>query len=55
MIYRFGDFELDTELYELRRQGAAQPVEPQVFDLLRFMIEQRDRTVTKDELYDSVS
>ena len=35
MIYRFGDFELDTELYELRRQGAAQPVEPQVFDLLR--------------------
>ncbi len=54
MIYRFGDFELDTELYELRRQGAAQPVEPQVFDLLRHMIEQRDRTVTKDELYDTV-
>ena len=54
VIFRFGDFELDTELYELRRQGAAQPVEPQVFDLLRFLIEQRDRTVTKDELYDSV-
>ena len=35
VIYRFGDFELDTELYELRRHGAAQPVEPQVFDLLR--------------------
>ena len=54
MIYRFGDFELDTDLYELRRQGTAQPVEPQVFDLLRFLIEQRERTVTKDELYDSV-
>ena len=43
VIYRFNDFEADTELYELRRQGEAQPVEPQVFDLLCFLIEQRGR------------
>jgi TolB-like protein/Flp pilus assembly protein TadD len=54
VIYSFGDFELDTELYELRRQEATQPIEPQVFDLLRVLIERRERTVTKDELYDSV-
>lgn len=54
MIYRFGDFELDTELFELRRQGVVQPVEPQVFDLLRVLIERRERRVTKDELYEAV-
>lgn len=54
MIYRFGEFELDTELYELRRREAAQPIEPQVFDLLRVLIERRERTVTKDELYETV-
>ena len=51
MIYRFADSELDTERYELRRQGVLRPVEPQVFDLLRYLLENRDRTVTKDELY----
>ena len=54
MIYRFADSELDTERYELRRQGVLRPVEPQVFDLLRFLLENRDRTVTKDELYKAI-
>src|SRR5215510_5660658 len=54
VIYRFADAELDTERYELRHQGAARPVEPQVFDLLRYLVENRDRTVTKDELYKAI-
>ena len=54
MIYRFADCELDTERYELRGQGVVRPVEPQVFDLLRYLIENRDRTVTKDELYKAI-
>jgi len=54
VIYRFADCELDTELYELRRGGAAQPVEPQVYDLLRYLIENRDRTVTKDDLHAAI-
>jgi len=54
VIYRFADCELDTGLYELRRKGAAQPVEPQVYDLLRYLVENRDRTVTKDDLHAAI-
>lgn len=54
MILRFEDCELDTGRYELRRGGEAVPVEPQVFDLLRILIENRDRIVTKDELFAEV-
>jgi len=54
VIYRFADSELDTERYELRRQGVLRPVEPQVFDLLRYLLENRDRTITKDELYKEI-
>jgi len=50
VIYVFGEFELDTELYELRRSGAVQPLEPQVFDVLSYLVEHRDHLVTKDEL-----
>ena len=34
MVYRFGDFELDTAKVELRAAGEAGPLEPQVFALL---------------------
>jgi adenylate cyclase len=54
VIYRFADSELDTERYELHCQGALRPVEPQVFDLLRYLLENRDRTVTKDDLYKAI-
>jgi DNA-binding winged helix-turn-helix (wHTH) protein/DNA-binding CsgD family transcriptional regulator len=50
----FGDFELDTQLYELRRQGERCRIEPQVFDVLAFLAEHRDRIVTKEELLDAV-
>src|SRR6218665_2834019 len=43
MIYGFGEFELDTERVELRQRGVTCAVEPQVFALLRFLIEHRDR------------
>ncbi len=39
---------------ELRAAGVETPVEPQVFDLLRFLIENRNRVVTRDELIASV-
>lgn len=54
MILRFEDCELDTLRYELRRAGQHVPVEPQVFDLLRVLIENADRIVSKDELFDQV-
>jgi DNA-binding winged helix-turn-helix (wHTH) protein/DNA-binding CsgD family transcriptional regulator len=54
VIYRFGDIELDTTLFELRAGGAVTAVEPQVFDVLRYLVVNRDRLVTKEELLDNV-
>jgi TolB-like protein/DNA-binding winged helix-turn-helix (wHTH) protein/Tfp pilus assembly protein PilF len=54
MIYRFGGFELDLARVELRMDGAACPVEPQVFALLALLVENRDRLVSKDEIIEKV-
>ncbi len=53
-IYAFDEFELDTALYELRRRGARVAMEPQVFTVLAYLIENRDRVVTKSQLIDHV-
>ena len=50
MIYCFGPFELDTDRVELRSDGAAVAVEPQVFALLRLLLENRERMVSRDEI-----
>ena len=49
-VYAFDAFELDPGRYELRRDGAQVHVEPQVFDLLRYLIENRDRVVSKEDI-----
>lgn len=54
MIYRFDNFELDIACFELREDGAAQALEPQVFALLAFLIEHRDRLVPKEELFEKL-
>jgi DNA-binding winged helix-turn-helix (wHTH) protein len=54
MIFSFGAYQLDTATAELRCRGAAVPVEPQVFAVLRLLIEERDRLVSKDELVERV-
>jgi TolB-like protein/DNA-binding winged helix-turn-helix (wHTH) protein len=54
MIYLFGAFAVDTEAYEVRRDGSPVPVEPQVFDLLVLLIENNDRIVTRDEIIERV-
>jgi TolB-like protein len=52
--FRFGEFEIDLGRHELRRGGQAVRVEPQVFDLLLFLVRNRDRVVSKDELIDAI-
>ena len=52
--YLFDDFALDTDRRELRRGGAPVSVEPQVFDLLVYLIQNRSRVVSKDDLLASV-
>jgi TolB-like protein/class 3 adenylate cyclase len=51
---RFGDYELDTALYELRQNGERIGVEPQVFDLLAYLAQNAERTVTRDEIYSEI-
>jgi TolB-like protein len=50
----FGGHTLDTDRRELRRGADTIAVEPQVFDLLVYLIENRDRVVSKDDLIASV-
>lgn len=50
MPFRFSHFALDIDRRELRRGGDLVQLEPQVFDLLVFLIRNRDRVVTKDDL-----
>jgi len=48
--YLFEDYTLDTERRELRRSANVVPVTPQVFDLLEYLIRNRDRVVSKGDL-----
>ena len=54
MKFVFGDHTLDTNRRELRRRGEPIAVEPQVFDFLVYLIEHRDRVVSKDDLIGAV-
>jgi pimeloyl-ACP methyl ester carboxylesterase/DNA-binding winged helix-turn-helix (wHTH) protein len=52
--YRFGRYAVDTERVEIRCDQTVVDVEPQVFDLLVFLIENRDRVVSIDEIFENV-
>ena len=45
---------LDTDRRELRRGSEPIAVEPQVLDLLNYLVQSRDRVVSKDDLIASV-
>jgi TolB-like protein len=50
----FGEHFLDVQRRELRRGGELVPMEPQVFDVLVYLVANRDRVVGKDDLIDAV-
>jgi DNA-binding winged helix-turn-helix (wHTH) protein/predicted ATPase len=54
MLFSFEDYVLDTDRRELRRGTAVIAVQPQVFDLLEYLISNRERVVTKDDMLDAV-
>jgi TolB-like protein len=54
MKYNFGAFELDPAKVELRAGGELRPLEPQVFSLIAYLVEHRDRLVSRDELLEKV-
>ncbi len=49
-----GDYLIDTARYRISSVGAAVPVEPKVFDLLVYLIRNRERVVTREELFETV-
>jgi DNA-binding winged helix-turn-helix (wHTH) protein len=54
MRFAFGDQVLDVGRRELLRGGERIALEPEVFDLLVYLVLNRDRVVTKDDLIVSV-
>jgi DNA-binding winged helix-turn-helix (wHTH) protein/tetratricopeptide (TPR) repeat protein len=54
MVLAFGPFELDVAACELRRDGRTVPLQPRVFDTLRYLVEHRERLVAKQELIDAL-
>jgi pimeloyl-ACP methyl ester carboxylesterase/DNA-binding winged helix-turn-helix (wHTH) protein len=52
--FQFKDYALDIDRRELKRGGDLIAVEPQVFDLLVYLIRNRDRVVSKDDLIEGV-
>ena len=54
MIYRFDGFELDEARYELRQGGEIRPLPRKSFDVLRLLLEQAGRVVTKQQIFERV-
>ena len=53
-VSRFSGIEVNWQTMELRRGGVAIPVKPKSFQLLEVLFNNRDRVVSKDELFDTL-
>ena len=54
MQYVFGDYALDPDRRELTRHAEAVAIGPKVFDLLLYLVQNRDHVVSKDALLEAV-
>lgn len=54
MLFWFDEYSVDERRRELRRGSALIEIGPQVFDLLVYLIRNRDRVVSKDDLLDTI-
>ena len=52
--YRFSDIELDFEVYRAKKGGEALDLSPREFELLRYLIERKGETVSRDQLLEDV-
>jgi len=52
--FLFGDYVLDSARRELRRGSDLVAIEPQVFDVLLYLVQNRDRVVSKEDLIASI-
>ena len=54
MLFRFADCMLDTDRRELERGARSIPLGPQVFDLLLYLLQNRERVVSKSDLFSEI-
>ena len=54
MIYQFNEFQLDSANFSLQKIGKSIELEPQVFNLIIYLIENRERLVTRDEIFENL-
>jgi TolB-like protein len=54
VVFAFGEHRLDIERRELRRGGELVGLEPQVFDVLAYLVRHRDRVVSHEDLREAV-
>jgi len=54
MLLVAADLEIDTDVYELRRDGKIVPIEPLVFDFISFLAQNPGRLVTRKEIVEHV-
>ena len=54
MRYLFEEYAFDTDRRELHRGADVVPLAPQVFDLLDYLIRNRERVVSKDDLINTI-
>ena len=54
MNFKFGSYEVITDTRELLHEGIPQSIEPLIFKLLLFMLENPDRVLSRDELIETV-
>ncbi len=54
MKFSLGNYQIDTVLFEFKDSDSVIPIEPKVFDLIVYLIQNRDRVVSRDELFDNL-
>ena len=54
MLYCFDQFVLDTDRFEISKDGSPLRAEPQVIELLTYFVRNSGRLVTRDELVEAV-
>lgn len=54
MIYKFDNYSINTKLREFYASDEVVEMEPKVYDLLLYFVENPQKVVTKDELLDSI-
>jgi len=54
VIYRFNSIVIDTDSFSLTSEGDTKPIEPQVFDLIVYLIENREKLASRQQIFDNL-